>query len=206
MHLVRFWYSAIRARASVVATAVVPFGTSEELAVDYAGSCEGSAALHARCIVRYHPDGFDGRLTWASRQTGSSHPARPLRERSRREIRIVAGRFSGSFVKGGMGRRKSLTGPLTERIAALLAPLGDPARIALLQAMREGGEVNIQELADEVDIPHRIASHHLTVLHRAGLIVRRREGRQVFYAVEDWSAWWLIEQAASVFDDSDALN
>jgi DNA-binding transcriptional ArsR family regulator len=105
-----------------------------------------------------------------------------------------------------MGRRKSLTGPLTERIAALLAPLGDPARIALLQAMREGGEVNIQELADEVDIPHRIASHHLTVLHRAGLIVRRREGRQVFYAVEDWSAWWLIEQAASVFDDSDALN
>jgi DNA-binding transcriptional ArsR family regulator len=89
---------------------------------------------------------------------------------------------------------------MTERIGALMAPLGEPDRIAVLDALR-GGEANVQGIADLVELPHANVSHHLRVLHRAGIVSRRPEGRQVFYAVEDWTAWWLIDLAVKAFPE-----
>lgn len=66
-------------------------------------------------------------------------------------------------------------------------------RIVLLEALRDG-EAGVQELADRVGLPHQNASHHLSILWRAGVLSRRREGAVTRYAVEDWSAWWVIEQ------------
>jgi DNA-binding transcriptional ArsR family regulator len=80
---------------------------------------------------------------------------------------------------------------------------GSPKRIALLDSLR-GGEANVQQLADDLDLTHRNASHHAAILHRAGLLTRRREGRQAIYAIEDWSALWLIEQAARALVDPEA--
>lgn len=87
-----------------------------------------------------------------------------------------------------------------EGIGELMAALSDPKRIALLRLLR-GGEANVQQLADELDLTHRNASHHAAILHRAGLLSRRRDGRQAVYAIEDWTGPWLIEQAARVLMD-----
>jgi DNA-binding transcriptional ArsR family regulator len=89
-----------------------------------------------------------------------------------------------------------------ESISGLMAALADPTRIAMLDALRDGG-ANVQQLADELDLPHRNASHHALVLHRAGILGRRCEGREVVYAVEDWSAWWLIAQAAGIYAEDE---
>jgi ArsR family transcriptional regulator len=102
----------------------------------------------------------------------------------------------------GEPRTTSLARPVIESISGLMAALADPTRIALLDALRGGG-ANVQQLADELDLPHRNASHHALVLHRAGILGRRREGREIVYSVEDWAAWWLVGQAASVFDEGD---
>jgi DNA-binding transcriptional ArsR family regulator len=90
-----------------------------------------------------------------------------------------------------------------EAIGELMAALADPKRIALLESLRSG-EANVQEIADDLDLSHRNASHHAAILHRAGLLSRRREGRQAFYAIEDWTALWIIEQAARALVDPDA--
>jgi DNA-binding transcriptional ArsR family regulator len=90
-----------------------------------------------------------------------------------------------------------------EAIGGLMAALADPKRIALLEALR-GGEANVQQLADTLDLTHRNASHHAAVLHRAGLLSRRREGREAVYGIEDWTALWLIDQAAQALADPDA--
>jgi DNA-binding transcriptional ArsR family regulator len=68
-------------------------------------------------------------------------------------------------------------------------------RIALLEALRDG-EAAVQELADRVGLAHQNASHHLALLWRAGILSRRREATTTFYAIEDWSAWWVVEQVA----------
>ena len=89
----------------------------------------------------------------------------------------------------------SLAPRVVGAIGGLMATLADPNRIAILEMLRSG-ELNGLRMADELGIPHKNVSHHLAILVRAGVVGRRREGRLVLYAVEDWTALWLIEQAA----------
>jgi DNA-binding transcriptional ArsR family regulator len=101
--------------------------------------------------------------------------------------------------------------PLSERIIDLTAQrLGVVAtarRIALLEALTDG-EAGVQELADRVGFSHQNASHNLTLLWRAGILSRRRDCKMTLYAIEDWSAWWVVEQIArlvqSCLDEQDA--
>jgi ArsR family transcriptional regulator len=96
-----------------------------------------------------------------------------------------------------------LPAAVIDAIGDLMAALADPKRIAMLEALR-GGESSVQQLADDLDLTHRNASHHAAILHRAGLLNRRRDGRLVVYAIEDWTALWLIEQAARALVDPHA--
>lgn len=98
-------------------------------------------------------------------------------------------------------RQGSISQPLSQRVIELSAErlrvMAERNRIALLAALREG-EAGVQELADRVGLPHQNASHHLSIMWRAGLLTRRREGTVTLYAIEDWSAWWVVEQIAGV--------
>lgn len=89
--------------------------------------------------------------------------------------------------------------PLSEQIIELTAQrLGVVAaarRIALLEALTHG-EAGVQELADRVGRPHQNVSHNLKLLWRAGILSRRVECKRTVYAIEDWSAWWVVEQIA----------
>jgi DNA-binding transcriptional ArsR family regulator len=89
--------------------------------------------------------------------------------------------------------RESLSEQVVELTAQRLRVIAEPNRIALLEALNDG-EAGVQELADRVGLPHQNVSHHLTLLHQAGMVSRRREGSTTRYAVIDWSAWWVVEQ------------
>jgi ArsR family transcriptional regulator, arsenate/arsenite/antimonite-responsive transcriptional repressor len=71
--------------------------------------------------------------------------------------------------------------------AALLASrfraLGDPARLRMLSLIAERGEVCACELVGVIDLAQPTLSHHLKVLHDAGLLHRERRGRWVHYRV-----------------------
>lgn len=101
--------------------------------------------------------------------------------------------------KSGWTRRAGAREPLLKEVVELTAErlrtIAKPNSIALLDALR-GGETNVQDLADQLGLSHQITSHHLNLLWRAGILSRRREGTRIFYAIEDWSAWWVIEQMA----------
>jgi ArsR family transcriptional regulator, virulence genes transcriptional regulator len=84
---------------------------------------------------------------------------------------------------------------LAESIAEYLHVMAEPHRIALLGAL-VGGEASVGELADRVGIPYQNTSHHLILLRRAGILSRRKLGKANLYAIEDWSAWWVVGQIA----------
>jgi DNA-binding transcriptional ArsR family regulator len=102
-------------------------------------------------------------------------------------------------------RRPPAREPLSERAIELTAQrLGVVAtarRIALLEALTHG-EAGVQELADRVGLPHQNVSHNLTLLWRAGILTRRSEGKSTLYAIEDWGAWWVVEQVARLVQSS----
>jgi len=85
---------------------------------------------------------------------------------------------------------------LAEPIAEYLQAIAEPHRIALLGALA-GGEASVQELSERVGIPYQNTSRHLIVLRQAGILSRRKLGKANLYAIEDWSASWVLGQIAS---------
>ena len=77
--------------------------------------------------------------------------------------------------------------PLSEeqagQIAPLLKALAEPVRLRLMSlvASRDGGEACVCDLNDAFDLSQPTISHHLKVLHEAGLLDREKRGVWVYY-------------------------
>jgi DNA-binding transcriptional ArsR family regulator len=61
--------------------------------------------------------------------------------------------------------------------------LGDPTRVTIAMALREGGELCVCDLAWITGRPENLVGHHLRTLRAAGLASSRREHKIVFYAL-----------------------
>jgi ArsR family transcriptional regulator len=71
------------------------------------------------------------------------------------------------------------------QVAPLLKALADPVRLRLLSlvASHEGGEACICDLNEAFDLSQPTISHHMKVLHEAGLVDRDKRGVWVYYRV-----------------------
>jgi ArsR family transcriptional regulator len=71
------------------------------------------------------------------------------------------------------------------QVAPLLKALADPVRLRLLSlvASHEGGEACICDLNAAFDLTQPTISHHMRVLHEAGLVDRDKRGVWVYYRV-----------------------
>ena len=70
-----------------------------------------------------------------------------------------------------------------ERVAPLLKALADPVRLRLMSlvASHPGGEACVCDLNDAFNLSQPTISHHLKVLHDAGLLDREKRGVWVYY-------------------------
>jgi ArsR family transcriptional regulator, arsenate/arsenite/antimonite-responsive transcriptional repressor len=69
------------------------------------------------------------------------------------------------------------------QVAPLLKALADPVRLRLMSlvAAHDGGEACICDLNAAFDLSQPTISHHLKVLHDAGLLDREKRGVWVYY-------------------------
>lgn len=76
-----------------------------------------------------------------------------------------------------------LTQAQAEQVTPLLKALADPVRLRLmsLAASRPGGEACVCDLTAAFDLSQPTISHHLKVLHDAGLLDRTKRGAWVWY-------------------------
>ena len=76
-----------------------------------------------------------------------------------------------------------LTMEQAEQVAPLLKALADPVRLRLMSlvASHEGGEACVCDLNDAFSLSQPTISHHLKVLHDAGLLDRDKRGVWVYY-------------------------
>lgn len=82
--------------------------------------------------------------------------------------------------------RAARIGSETARVAARAAKaLGDPTRLTLAVALRDGGELCVCDLAWIAERAENLVSHHVRALRDAGLVTSRRDGRMVLYALNE---------------------
>jgi DNA-binding transcriptional ArsR family regulator len=74
---------------------------------------------------------------------------------------------------------------VAEELAAAAKALGDPTRLTLAAALRDGGELCVCDLSWVVERAENLVSHHVRALRAAGLVRSRREGKMVIYALTD---------------------
>jgi ArsR family transcriptional regulator len=79
--------------------------------------------------------------------------------------------------------RAPLSAEQAERVAPLLKALAEPVRLRLMSliASHPGGEACVCDLNDAFDLSQPTISHHLKVLHEAGLLDRDKRGVWVYY-------------------------
>lgn len=82
---------------------------------------------------------------------------------------------------------------LSEVIAQRFRVIGDPTRIRLLDLLR-GEELSVGQLTERLQTSQQNASKHLGVLHRAGIVSRRKQGTTALYAIADATVLELCEQ------------
>lgn len=87
--------------------------------------------------------------------------------------------------------------PVHEVKADLFRVLGHPARVRILELLREG-ERSVGALQAELGLDSGGTSQHLAALRRIGLVEARREGTSVFYRVGDRRVFELLEAARAI--------
>ena len=66
----------------------------------------------------------------------------------------------------------------------LWSAIGDPSRRRVLDLLVSNGEASAWSLAEHVPFSRQAVSKHLVVLEEAGLVSRRKQGREVLYQVD----------------------
>lgn len=82
------------------------------------------------------------------------------------------------------------------KVAERLAVLGQAVRLRLVEQLAAGAATP-QELADALGLSQQNVSKHLQILHRSGLVTRRPDGANVFYALKDESTVKLLEDVVN---------
>ncbi|HUG86332.1 MAG TPA: metalloregulator ArsR/SmtB family transcription factor [Euzebya sp.] len=87
--------------------------------------------------------------------------------------------------------------PVYELKAGFFRTLGHPARIRILEVLREGSST-VGDLAEAVGVSGSTLSQHLAALRNANVITSERDGSFVRYEVVDPRLFHLMECARQI--------
>ena len=95
-----------------------------------------------------------------------------------------------------MSESVAIPHPLPAALVALIAQrfrvIGEPMRIRLLDALRDG-PLTINELTDALGASQQNVSKHIGVLAQAGIVAREKDGNHVRCSIADESIFELCE-------------
>ncbi len=81
---------------------------------------------------------------------------------------------------------------MMDMIAARFKLLAEPTRLHILNALRDG-EQTVSALVERTGAGQANVSKHLNLLHRHGMVDRRKEGLHVYYTISDEGVFDLCE-------------
>lgn len=100
--------------------------------------------------------------------------------------------------------REPVTAARAAGVVPMLKAIADPTRLRLLSLIlsHEGGEACVCDLLPHFDLSQPTISHHLKVLHGAGLIDREKRATWVFYIARPAA----MEALASLFTTGNTVD
>ncbi|NLC37869.1 MAG: winged helix-turn-helix transcriptional regulator [Clostridia bacterium] len=90
-------------------------------------------------------------------------------------------------------KKNQLTEQEVVKLAETFKVLGDPTRIRIIQALRQG-ELCVYDLSLVLEMSQSAISHQLRVLRNLRLVKFRKEGKVVYYSLDDDHITQLFDQ------------
>lgn len=78
-------------------------------------------------------------------------------------------------------------------LADMFRLLGDPTRVRILFALLEAGELCVCDIAAVVETSETKVSQAMRLLRNAGVVRNRRDGRNIFYRLDDAHVRMLLD-------------
>jgi ArsR family transcriptional regulator, lead/cadmium/zinc/bismuth-responsive transcriptional repressor len=82
---------------------------------------------------------------------------------------------------------------VVQALADMFRILGDPTRVRIVDALTDG-ELCVHEIAEHIGISESAVSHQLRLMRGLRIVRGRREGRCVYYALDDQHVLSLFQQ------------
>lgn len=89
-------------------------------------------------------------------------------------------------------RKKRMPADITDSLQRLYKVLGDATRLSILQALLIS-EMCVCDIAAALGMSQSAVSHQLRVLKGARLVKNRKDGKQVYYSLDDDHITQLLE-------------
>ncbi|MGX6978277.1 ArsR/SmtB family transcription factor [Vagococcus elongatus] len=85
------------------------------------------------------------------------------------------------------------TPQLIDAVSKLYKALGDPTRLKILTALTES-ELNVSTISEKIGLEQSAVSHQLKVLRTNHLVASRKEGKTVYYFLDDHHVMEILAQ------------
>ena len=80
-----------------------------------------------------------------------------------------------------------------QKLSAIYKALGDPTRFKILYCLRQK-EMCVCDISAIVDMSHSAISHQLRVLRNLRLVKYRKEGKMVYYSLDDEHIFKILDE------------
>ena len=81
--------------------------------------------------------------------------------------------------------KESMDADAVGKVAAIFKALGEVNRTRIVEALSLEESLCVCDIATIIDATIATTSHHLRSLHRQGIIKSRKEGKMVYYSLDD---------------------
>jgi len=92
----------------------------------------------------------------------------------------------------GMIKKEVLSEDILFELADFFKNFGDTTRIKILCAISEG-ELCVGDIAEKINVSQTALSHQLKLLKSAKLVKARKDGKNIFYSLDDDHVKKIIE-------------
>jgi ArsR family transcriptional regulator, virulence genes transcriptional regulator len=79
---------------------------------------------------------------------------------------------------------KELNPERLEKAASMLKAIAHPVRIQIVGYLEDGEKKTVSEIQKQLGLEQSTASHHLGILKDKGVLVSKREGKNIWYFVK----------------------
>ena len=83
--------------------------------------------------------------------------------------------------------------------AEIFQALAHPTRIAIVELLRDQGEIPVTSIYEWLELEQANVSQHLAVLRTKHIVVSRKDGNQVFYSLRDRALGKVLDLMRQIF-------